>query len=62
VRIVVDLERCEGNGACATAAPQVFAVPDLVKVLIERPGEELRPSVERAVRLCPRQAIRVAED
>ena len=31
-------------------------------VLLDRPGEELRGKIERAVRLCPRQAIKIVED
>jgi ferredoxin len=63
MRVVVDYDRCEGNGRCALAAPEVFEVrEDQAVVLIERPGEELRAKVERAVRVCPRQAIRIVDD
>jgi len=45
-------------------APEVFDVreDDKSYVLIEHPGEELRSKVELAVKLCPRQAISIAED
>jgi len=61
VKIVVDRELCEGNARCVKAAPTVFAVgdDDLVQVRIESPGAELREAVERAVELCPRQALRI---
>jgi ferredoxin len=64
MRVVVDESRCEGNARCMAAAPEVFEVrdDDRAHVLIERPGEELRAKVERAVRLCPRQAISIIED
>ncbi len=63
MRVVVDYDRCEGNGRCALVAPEVFEVPeDQAVVRLERPGEELRAKVERAVRVCPRQAIRIVDD
>ena len=64
MKVIVDQDRCEGNARCIHAAPEVFELgeDDLARVLIERPGEELRPKVERAVRLCPRQAIAIVED
>jgi ferredoxin len=30
---------------------------DMLHILIEEPGEDLRGKVEEAVRLCPRQAL-----
>ena len=64
MKVIVDHDLCEGHMRCQAAAPEVFEVRDDDKsyVLIERPGEELRAKVERAVRLCPRQAIRIEED
>ncbi len=40
-------------------APEVFEVRDDDKsyVLMEQVPEALRPQVERAVKMCPRQAI-----
>ena len=35
---------------------------DQSHVLVDDVGEELRPQVERAIRLCPRQAISWATD
>jgi ferredoxin len=63
MRVTVDQDRCEGNARCVFAAPEVFALEDDDKahLLIEQPGEELRAKVERAVRLCPRQAITIEE-
>lgn len=58
MKVKVDLDRCEGHGRCQAAAPEVFRVEDDISiVLIEEPGEDLRPKVERAARLCPRQAV-----
>ena len=61
VRVIVDRDLCEGNARCVRAAPAVFRVgdDDLVEVLVEQPGPELRDAVERAIELCPRQALRV---
>ena len=64
MKVVVDFDRCEGHARCMAAAPEVFEVRDDDRsyVLIEQPDEELRPKVERAVRLCPRQAIEIFEE
>lgn len=62
MKVKVDLDRCEGHARCETAAPEVFRVEDDISiVLIEEPGEELRHKVERAARLCPRQAVIIEE-
>ena len=59
MKIHVDQDKCEGHGKCEKAAPEVFKLGDdeLSHVLIEDVPEDLRPQVERAIRLCPRQAI-----
>lgn len=64
MRIVVDYDLCEANAVCMGVCPECFRVEenDTLTVLVERPGEELRSKVEEAVRLCPRQAISIAED
>lgn len=64
MRVVVDLQLCEGNSRCAEAASDVFEVRDDDKshVLMERPSEALRERVKLAARLCPRQAISIVED
>lgn len=62
MKVVVDLDLCEGNAVCMKVCPEVFEVRDDDKahLLIERPGEDLREKVERAVQRCPRQAISLA--
>ncbi len=64
MKVRVDYDLCEGHGRCQAAAPEVFELggEDQARVLNEQPGEELRFKVERAARLCPRQAITVEED
>jgi ferredoxin len=49
----------EGHGKCQEAAPEVFELrdDDLSYVLMDEIPESLREKVERAIRLCPRQAI-----
>ena len=64
MRVVVDLDLCEGNAKCEEVAPEVFEVgeeDEKAHVLQEHPGEELREVVERAVRMCPKTAISIQE-
>ena len=55
----VDFDLCESNAVCMDVCPEVFKVDDddMLHILIEEPGQDLRGKVEEAVRLCPRQAI-----
>jgi ferredoxin len=64
MKVVVDFDRCESNAICMGIAPEVFEVraDDFLYVLQEHPAEELRPKMEEAVRLCPKQAISIEED
>ncbi len=64
MKIVVDYDLCEANAVCMTKAPEVFKVDDEdnLHILIESPPEALRAKVEEAVRLCPRQALSLAQD
>jgi ferredoxin len=63
VRVIVDRERCESNALCMAAAPEVFRVDDedVLQVLDETPGEELRPRVMAAVRSCPKAALSLVD-
>lgn len=63
MRIVVN-ERCEGHNRCVDTAPEVFAASedDRSVVLLDPIPEEYRAKVERAVRLCPRQALELVND
>ena len=63
MRVLVDRLKCESNGMCVTAAPQVFEVDDDDELIVlnESPDEELRLSVETAVRMCPKQALSIVE-
>jgi ferredoxin len=59
MKVQVNQDMCEGHGKCQAAAPEVFELgdDDLSHVLVDDVPEELKPKVERAIRLCPRQAI-----
>ena len=63
VRVTVDENRCEGNMICETNAPGVFKVgdDDLSRVLVDEIPSDDREAVERAVRLCPKQALTLSE-
>jgi ferredoxin len=63
MKVVVDLMRCDGNGACVMAAPLVFDLDendDLI-ILQEEPGEVARGPVEAAVAACPKRALHIVE-
>jgi ferredoxin len=66
MKIVADLDLCQGHGMCADTAPEVFQVVDSddgsyphVKILIEAPDAGLREQVEEAVASCPNRAIKI---
>jgi ferredoxin len=64
MRVVVNRTLCESFGMCMGVAPEVFDLndDDILVLLDEHPSEELRPKVEQAVRLCPKQALSIEED
>jgi ferredoxin len=61
MRVVADLELCDGNALCEKAAPQVFQVgpDDHVVVLLDAPPDSMADRVRAAVRLCPKGALSV---
>lgn len=60
VRLVVDLNRCQGYAQCAFLAPDVFAMHGDEALLYDpHADEEQRENVARAVAACPVQAILV---
>ena len=62
LEVVVDLDLCDGHAQCEFAAPDVFRLGDDGELEYEaNPEESQRAGVQRAVRLCPVQAIRVLE-
>jgi ferredoxin len=62
MRIVVDLNRCQGYGQCVFLAPEVFELEgDEVLMYNPGPDETQRLHVLRAAAACPVQAISVEE-
>lgn len=60
LRVVLDLDRCQGYANCVVAAPEVFDIDEATgtAILLEQtPDEALRAAVEDAVRQCPTEAI-----
>jgi ferredoxin len=64
VKVVVDHDMCEGHGKCQQAAPGIFELrdDDLSYVLVDEVRDESQDRVRQAVRLCPRQAIKIIEE
>lgn len=63
-RVHVDADLCQGHAMCEMEAPNVFRVPKrgTVEILDPRPPEEMRADVERAVEMCPNQALFIEEE
>ncbi|MFD7754362.1 ferredoxin [Streptomyces sp. NPDC059757] len=60
MRLVVDLNRCQGFAQCAFLAPDVFSLHGGEALLYtSRFDEALRDQVEQAAAACPVQAILV---
>ncbi|MEU6553374.1 ferredoxin [Streptomyces sp. NPDC046915] len=58
MRLVVDLNRCQGYAQCAFLAPDVFAMHGEESLVYDpHPAGEQRDSLARAVAACPVQAI-----
>jgi ferredoxin len=65
VRVVADLDLCQGHQMCQGEAPDVFGFDegaDVVTVLQEHPDEALRPQVRAAVQYCPAMALGIQEE
>ena len=64
LRIVVDMDLCQGHGVCESEAPDLFEVDRdrKVAVLDEAPGEDHRTALELAVKYCPTHALSIVED
>lgn len=58
MRLVVDLNKCQGYAQCAFLAPDVFALHGDESLLYDpRAEESQREKLARAVAACPVQAI-----
>jgi ferredoxin len=68
MRVVVDLDLCQGHAVCQLEAPEIFRVVDRpgdyarVEVILERPPEALRAKALAAARYCPNRVISIVED
>jgi ferredoxin len=62
-RVEVDDDLCQGHAMCELEAPDVFKVPKrgVVEILDAEPPDELREDVERAVEMCPTQALLIRD-
>lgn len=63
MRVEVEWNLCESNALCMAAAPEVFLVDDddKLQLLNSTPDPSMRAAVQRAVRVCPKQALRVVD-
>jgi ferredoxin len=61
MRVVVDLEACQGNAICMGVAPEVFEIREdgFLYVLNDHPPSSQREAVEEAAMACPTQAITI---
>jgi ferredoxin len=64
LKVEVGAHKCVGAGQCVRTVPEVFdqLESDGSAMLIEEyPEAELKPYLEKVVRLCPARAIRIIE-
>ncbi|MBX6390077.1 MAG: ferredoxin [Frankia sp.] len=60
MRVVVDFDVCESNAICVGLVPSVFEIDENEYLsVVEEPDESLLPDLEKAVRACPKQAIKL---
>ncbi len=62
MKVLVDLDTCDGNGVCMSICHEVFDVrEDGLHVLQDEPPAELRQQLKGAEQSCPTQAIIVKD-
>ncbi|BBZ20832.1 ferredoxin [Mycolicibacterium gadium] len=62
MKVMVDLDTCDGNGVCMSICHEVFDVQeDGLHVLQDHPSDDLRHQLEGAAVSCPTQAITVED-
>jgi|FEC22Drversion2_1045045.scaffolds.fasta_scaffold00045_13 ferredoxin len=66
MKVVADLDKCQGHGLCRMSAPDVFGVTDdegqvIVKFEGEIP-EELEDAAALGVESCPEIALSIVEE
>ncbi len=62
-RVEVDSDLCQGHAMCELEAPDYFRVPKrgTVEILDSEPPDGARPEIERAVEMCPTQALSISD-
>ena len=63
-RVEVDLDLCQGHAMCELEAPDYFTVPrrGKVQILDAEPPDDAREEIERAVDMCPTQALLITKE
>lgn len=64
MKIIADVDRCVGSGQCVLTEPALFdqnPEDGTVVVLDDQPSGELAEAVYEAVRVCPSQALSIAD-
>jgi len=63
MKVRVDLDKCQGYANCVGVAPDIFDLSEegTVVLLEENPSADRAGDVQRAVQLCPAQAISVED-
>jgi ferredoxin len=61
MKLVVEWSLCDGNGVCTMEAPELLQLneQDELVVLSDTFGPEMEAKVQAAVRVCPKQALRI---
>jgi ferredoxin len=65
MKVVADLDLCQGHQMCQGEAPDVFGFDedaDVVTIVDDHPDESLRADVTSAVKYCPAFALSIEED
>ncbi|MGI9009214.1 MAG: ferredoxin [Streptosporangiaceae bacterium] len=62
-RLKVDMIACDGRGLCAEVLPEVVTLDDWgFPIVTSRVPARLGDQAQKAVRLCPRLALRLERD
>ena len=64
-KVLLDQVKCRAYGLCVTAHPEVFVLPPgspIAVVVRDVVGDDDLEDVREAVRVCPAQAISIAEE
>ena len=61
MRLVVEWPLCDGNGVCTFEAPELLKLNDQDELVVisDTFGPEMEAKVQAAVRVCPKQALRI---